>query len=455
MRAREPDHDGAIERDGVQVGYEVFGDRRADDRRCSPRGRSCTPGSGRRRCPYLARHFRVITVEGRGNGRADRPGDRRGLRRPRVRRRRDRGAGRDRHRPGRRRRAVDGRAACAAARGLVPGPGGRRDRDRDRAAMAASPPDFDEPEGRATRAGRRRTGTTGWPTTAAGSSSSCPRSSPSRTRSSSGRTASAGDWRPTPRRCCSPRRRSARRRPRTPRRSAGRCGARSWSCTATRTGSCRTRPAWRWPGGPAGELVTLRGGGHAPTLRDPVQANLLIRDFVESLVAGAPRGRGPGRGPRNRRKRALFVSLADRARARAPRPGDRRRAARAAPRPGDRLAHPAPGDPGARAERGERVHPASRLLASESAHIESEAGEHDLHAFQAVRRMDEILVANFMVFHDLVDGRAVRPVDRRRGLGRRPLPVRQPRAQAHRLRLADRLRRLAADARRRRRPRRR
>ena len=53
-------------------------------------------------------------------------------------------------------------------------------------------------------------------------------------------------------------------------------------------------------------------------------------------------------------------------------------------------------------ERGERVHPAARLLASESAHIESEAGEHDLHAFQAVRRMDEILVANFMVFHDLV-----------------------------------------------------
>ena len=54
------------------------------------------------------------------------------------------------------------------------------------------------------------------------------------------------------------------------------------------------------------------------------------------------------------------------------------------------------------AERGERVHPASALLAGESAHIESEAGEHDLHVFQAYRRMDEILLANFMVFHDLV-----------------------------------------------------
>ncbi|HEU4567513.1 MAG TPA: alpha/beta fold hydrolase, partial [Marmoricola sp.] len=52
--------------------------------------------------------------------------------------------------------------------------------------------------------------------------------------------------------------------------------------------------------------------------------------------------------------------------------------------------------------RGERVHPASAWLASESSHIESEAGEHDLHAFSAIRRMDEILVHNFHVFDDLV-----------------------------------------------------
>ena len=50
---------------------------------------------------------------------------------------------------------------------------------------------------------------------------------------------------------------------------------------------------------------------------------------------------------------------------------------------------------------GERAHPASRWLASESAHIEAEAGEHDLHAFQALRTMDEILVANFHVLDDL------------------------------------------------------
>jgi len=50
---------------------------------------------------------------------------------------------------------------------------------------------------------------------------------------------------------------------------------------------------------------------------------------------------------------------------------------------------------------GERVHPASAELANESHHIESESAEHDLHCFQAWRRMDEILLANFMVFHDV------------------------------------------------------
>ncbi len=50
---------------------------------------------------------------------------------------------------------------------------------------------------------------------------------------------------------------------------------------------------------------------------------------------------------------------------------------------------------------GERVHPASAQLASECAHIESEAGGHRLPVFDALRRMDEILVANFMLFHDV------------------------------------------------------
>jgi predicted glycosyltransferase len=52
---------------------------------------------------------------------------------------------------------------------------------------------------------------------------------------------------------------------------------------------------------------------------------------------------------------------------------------------------------------GETIHPASEWLASESAHVASESAGHDLHCFQALRRMDEILVANFMVFQEVVE----------------------------------------------------
>jgi predicted glycosyltransferase len=51
---------------------------------------------------------------------------------------------------------------------------------------------------------------------------------------------------------------------------------------------------------------------------------------------------------------------------------------------------------------GERVHPRSAELASESGHVASESTGHELHCFQAIRRMDEILISNFMVFYDAV-----------------------------------------------------
>jgi predicted glycosyltransferase len=57
------------------------------------------------------------------------------------------------------------------------------------------------------------------------------------------------------------------------------------------------------------------------------------------------------------------------------------------------------------AAEGERIHPASAHLANESRHIESESAEHDLYCFQALRRMDEILAANFMLVHDVARDR--------------------------------------------------
>ena len=67
MRAREPDHTGRVERDGVSVGYEVFGDG-------GPTIVLLTSWAivhmrqWKAQVPYLSRHFRVITVEGRATG---------------------------------------------------------------------------------------------------------------------------------------------------------------------------------------------------------------------------------------------------------------------------------------------------------------------------------------------------------------------------------------------------
>ena len=93
------------------------------------------------------------------------------------------------------------------------------------------------------------------------------------------------------------------------------------------------------------ELVTLGGSGHAPTLRDPVRVNLLIRDFVERVAGAAAAADNLDPAAQPAPPRTVRV-LADRARPCAPGPGDRRRAAAAAPRPGDRLVDPGPGDPG-------------------------------------------------------------------------------------------------------------
>jgi len=145
-----------------------------------------------------------------------------------------------------------------------------------------------------------------------------------------------------------------------------------------------------------GELVLLEGSGHAPHVRDPVKVNLLLREFIAPPRPPARWVRG-----KSRRKRALYVSspiglghaqrdaaIADELRKLHP------------DLEIDWLAqHPVTKVLEAR---GERIHPGSALLANESSHIESECAEHDLHCFQAIRRMDEILLANFMVFHDLV-----------------------------------------------------
>jgi predicted glycosyltransferase len=135
--------------------------------------------------------------------------------------------------------------------------------------------------------------------------------------------------------------------------------------------------------------------GRAPHGRDSVNLNHVLRDFAGL----APKPRRWTRA-RSRRRRALFicspiglghaqrdVAIAKELRALVP------------DLEIDWLAqHPVTA---VLEGEGERVHPMSAELANESGHMESESAEHDLHCFQAWRRMDEILLANFMVFHDV------------------------------------------------------
>ena len=150
-----------------------------------------------------------------------------------------------------------------------------------------------------------------------------------------------------------------------------------------------------------GDLVRLEDAGHLPQSRDPVKVTRLMTEFVDRITGASMHTTTWTRGP-CRPKRALYLSSPIGL-------GHARRDVAVARelkrlRPGleiDWLAqHPVTTVLDAE---GEHVHPASQWLASESGHIASEASGHDLHCFQALRRMDEILVANFMVFQEVVD----------------------------------------------------
>src|ERR1700685_1754132 len=72
MRARYPDAEGFVDRGGVKVGYEVFGEGEPAVV-LAPLDPIVHSRAWKAQVPYLARRFRVITVDPRGNGRSDRP----------------------------------------------------------------------------------------------------------------------------------------------------------------------------------------------------------------------------------------------------------------------------------------------------------------------------------------------------------------------------------------------
>ena len=71
-RARYPDDEGYVERDGVRIFWERYGDGEPTVL-LLPTWSIVHSRHWKLQIPYLARHFRVITFDGRGNGRSDRP----------------------------------------------------------------------------------------------------------------------------------------------------------------------------------------------------------------------------------------------------------------------------------------------------------------------------------------------------------------------------------------------
>ena len=397
MRAREPDYEGVVERDGVRVGYAVYG--AGDPTILLFTSWAITHAQQwKAQVPYLARRFRVITVEGRGNGRADRPATPEAYD--------DREFVDD---------AIAAMDATGVERAVVVGLslGARHalqlaawypERAAGMVAIGTAlpwpaPPDFDVP--RDSYEGWEKMNLHYWLADYRGfveffMSQVCtePHSIKQRedgvgfgleTTAETLLLAGAGASAPTE--------------------ADAEAICRQVRCPVLivhgdQDAIVPYQTGVAIAGWTGGQMVTIHGGGHAPTACDPVRANLLIRDFAESLGSGILAPRTWTRG-RERRKRALYVSspiglghvrrdlaIAGELRARHP------------DLEIDWLTQPPVTQ--VLEERGERVHPASRWLASESAHLESEAGEHDLNMFQAARRMDEIMIANFMVFHDLI-----------------------------------------------------
>lgn len=152
-------------------------------------------------------------------------------------------------------------------------------------------------------------------------------------------------------------------------------------------------------------LHTIDGGGHCPQVRFPALVNGMICDFADEVLghesASPPPPPAPPVPPSSG-PRVLYLSSPIGL-------GHARRDLAVAHAlrelvPDARIEWLAQ-DPVTRflAAEGESVHPASAHLAGESAFLEREAGEHDLHVFEAFRKMDTVLVNNFGVFRDLVD----------------------------------------------------
>ena len=248
MRARDPDREGSPTTTAPGCSIEVFGVGEPT-LVLVPSNPIVDSRQWKAQVPYLSRHYRVVTFDGRGNGRSDRPADPAAYTERGVPGRAGGGAGRHRLGPGGAGRAVPRRrVAVAAVRRRPSRAGGRHRRHLGRGAADRPAPRLQAARTASTRsstptrAGPSATATPGGATTAGSSSSSSTRCSPSPTRPSRSRTAWPGAWRPAWRPCSPPWTSRPSCRGTRWRRSAGGSGRRCCWSTAT------TTAASRWPG---------------------------------------------------------------------------------------------------------------------------------------------------------------------------------------------------------------
>src|ERR1044072_3343595 len=74
MRAKLPNEEGYVERDGVKLFYEVYGDG-PETMVFLPPWSIVHSRIYKAQLPYFSERFRCIAYDGRGNGKSDRPDD--------------------------------------------------------------------------------------------------------------------------------------------------------------------------------------------------------------------------------------------------------------------------------------------------------------------------------------------------------------------------------------------
>ncbi len=294
MRALEPVDSGFVDRDGVAIHYEVYGDGTPTVYLLMP-DTIVQSRAWKAQIPFLARYFRVVVSDPRGNGQSGTPDDARA----------DTPTG----------CCIDDAWAVldavgaeqAVLVGLCTGRGLRRHHGgggarararslRDQPGTAAEPAAAAQGRVRLRRAARLVRGLA--------------EDEPPLLASRTGRTSREFFFaRDVPRAALDQAGRGLRRvgdadhsrgddpgrllRRRYPGNEAEtvaarrRCGARCSSSPARST-SARTRSAASALAEiTGGDHVVIEGGGHLPQARDPVKVNLLLRDFVRRAAAGA------------------------------------------------------------------------------------------------------------------------------------------------------------------------